>query len=819
MKVLVLQLSKLLYCGSVITTMFCLGSGPAYAISLGEAATPTNLGWGFAAIGFVLAAAFGQRVRRNGVILRTAKRKLGEVEYQLNEAEAALQAESQVLITWSAGTNLPERMMGTLHGIIDIPKNRDEIIDFPTWLERDSAERLHTDVNKLRQSGTPFNFGIRTHTGDLLEVDGRAAGTMATLRFRPLAGQRLEASETQLDSHKLAKQVERLSGLLDALPLPVWLTNKDGALGWINKAYVTAAGVSSAEKVLSENASFAKSETIDRSKADLLNHVVGRSHATLGGQKHTYNIHEIPKGDGTLGMAVDVTSLEEIERELERYVNAHGATLDKLSTAIAIFGPDQRLRFYNQAYVNLWQFDEKFLASKPADGEILDHLRHRRLLQEQANYREWRTKQLAGYAKLEIREDYWYLPDGRSLRVVAEQHPLGGVTYLYENLTKEHQLESRINELFDVQRETLDNLAEAIALSGPDGRIRLFNPAFERFWKLDPNFLEKKPHLDEMAHLPGLAQDAKNTWADIKFAITGLETNRKEIEGRVEHAGRMMRYRAATLPDGNALLTFTDVSDSARAERALQDRAEALEAADQLKNRILTNVSYEVRTPLNSIIGFSDALSLGIAGPLAAKQIDYVSAIRKASEELRAIIDAIIDLSAIDAGQMELKLADVDVAGLLERSAEKIMAVIEKKNLKLSVEMGADVDTLRADPERLEQVLSNLLTNAAGFTAAGGHIKLGARRQGEFLQIWVADSGRGIEPEFQSRVFDRFHSKPVPGSHRGPGLGLALVKSFIEMHGGKVSLVSKLAQGTTVVCALPLAGPVKGGRAAQIKAA
>ncbi|MEO9167641.1 MAG: HAMP domain-containing sensor histidine kinase, partial [Aestuariivirga sp.] len=155
----------------------------------------------------------------------------------------------------------------------------------------------------------------------------------------------------------------------------------------------------------------------------------------------------------------------------------------------------------------------------------------------------------------------------------------------------------------------------------------------------------------------------------------------------------------------------------------------------------------------------------------------------------------------------------------LERSAEKFMPMFEKKNLDLSVEMGSDVNTLRADAERLEQVLGNLLSNAAGFTAPGGKIKLGARRQGDNLQIWVADSGRGIEPEFQNRVFDRFNSKPMPGSHRGPGLGLALVKSFVELHGGKVSLVSKLAHGTTVVCTLPLAGPSKGQRGATSKAA
>ena len=821
LKLVPLQRRKGLLCGASAAAVLAANASPAQAALFGltESLNGAGLSWGLAVMGLALATAFALRAKRKERILQIAKRKLGEVEYLLNEAESALQAESQVLLTWSAQGEAPERMMGTMHGIIDLPKDVSAIMDFVGWLERDSAERLKTDLALLRKSGAPFNFGIRTRNGDLLEVDGRAAGTMSTLRFRPLAGQRLEASETQLDTHKLAKQVERLSGLLDAVPFPVWLTNKEGGLGWVNKAYVDAAGATSAEKVLRDGLVFAKPEAIDRAKAEPARNLIGRTRAVFAGNKRAYNIHEIIKGESTFGLAVDVTPLEEAERELDRYVKAQGSTLDKLSTAIAIFGPDQRLRFHNHAYASLWQLEDEFLATKPADGEILDRLRQKRVLPEQANYREWRAKQLGSYNKLEAREEFWYLPDGRSLRVVAEQHPFGGVSYLYENLTKEHQLESRINELFDVQRETLDNLAEAIALSGPDGRIRLYNPAFGRFWNLDPAFLERKPHIDEMSRLPSLSGEVKGAWTDIKYSVTGLEANRKELDGRIEHAGRMMRYRAVPLPDGNALLTFTDVSDSARAERALQERAEALEAADQLKNRILTNVSYEVRTPLNSIIGFSEALNLGVAGPLVAKQTEYVSAIRRASEELKAIIDAIIDLSAIDAGQMELKFADVDVANLLERSADKFVPICEKKNLSLSVEMGSDVVSLRGDGDRLEQVLSNLLSNAAGFTSSGGKIRMGARRQGDQLQIWVSDSGRGIEPEFQTLVFDRFQSKPLPGSHRGPGLGLALVKSFVELHGGKVSLVSKLAQGTTVICTLPLAGPSKGQRTSTSKAA
>jgi len=752
------------------------------------------------------------RLRRERRTLQLTKRRLGDVEYQLNEAEAALQSESQILLTWNGNSPTPERMLGTLHGTVQIPETLSEILQFEKWLEHDAAKILQSQLALLHQNGTPFNFGIKTKLGDLLEVDGRAAGTMINLRFRPLSGQRLETNESQYDAHKLAKQVERLSAILDRAPFPIWLTDKEGKLDWVNQSYVRATEAPDSESVLRRNLQLTKPDALDQSKASSIDALVGRARAVLGGQMRAFNIHRAALENGHAGFAIDVTPLEETEKNLSRHAEAHASMLDKLSTAIAIFGPDQRLNFYNQAYAQLWELDEPFLKSNPSDGEILDRLRSARHLPEQANYREWRAKRLKAYTTLEPTEENWYLPDGRSLRVITEQHPLGGVTHLFENLTKEFQLESRYNELFEVQRETLDNLAEAIALTGPDGRLKLYNPAFTRFWSLEPAFLKKNPHVNELAQLSSLSPDSRAAWQDIKFGVTGLEANRKAHEGRVIQDARALHYRAVPLPDGNALLTFTDVSDTVKAEQALRDRAEALEAADRLKNSILSNVSYEVRTPLTSIIGFAETLEYGVAGPLNTKQREYIHDIRKSSEDLKSIINAIIDLSAIDAGQMELKLAPVNVAHILEATAERFLPVLEKRHLEISIEVAANVGDIVADHDRLQQMLLHLLSNAAGFSVPASQIKMGARRQNNMVQIWVADSGRGIEPEFQHKVFDRFQAKPLPGSHRGPGLGLALVKSFTELHGGKVSLVSKLHQGTTVICTLPIAGPNKSPR-------
>lgn len=735
------------------------------------------------------------------------RRRIAELEVRLNEAEATIAAEAHLLVIWRGRDGQPARMLGSMHGTANIPATVEGLLDFPGWLERDSAEAIGASLGMLRESGTPFNIGVRTIANELLEADGRTAGGLATLRFRPLAGERRQITELAYDARKLGKQVERLSAVLDATPLPVWLRSAEGKLAWVNQAYVKAVEASDSTSVISSGLEIAGEPKIDHAEADPKTGFLGRAHAVVGGTMRALNIHEIELREGKAGFAIDVSALEEAEKELDRHIKAHASTLDKLNTAIAIFGPDQRLRFHNAVYAALWPLDPAFLETHPTDGEILDRLRAQRCIPEQANYREWRTRQLSAYTTLEMRESWWYLPDGRSLHVVCEQHPFGGVTYLYENATKEIQLESRYNELIDVQRETLDNLEEGVALFGSDGRLKLFNPAFAQFWNFSVTFLEEEPHIESLVERGRPGEPQYSAWEEIKFGVTRLDVERKPINGKLTAGERILQYETVPLPDGNTLLTFSDISASARMERALRDRADALEAADRLKNMFLSNVSYEIRTPLTSVLGFAESLQMGIAGLLTPKQQEYVLDIRKSSEELKNIIDAIIDLSAIDAGAMELNLEQIDVPDMLQQVAERLSPAIERHDLILKIDVAADLGPLTADTKRVEQVLSNLLSNAIGFSPPGGTVRMGARLSGTNVQFWVADSGRGMELEFQRKAFDRFLSRPIPGGHRGPGLGLAIVKSFVELHGGQVSILSKVNQGTTVLCAFPMYGP------------
>ena len=192
--------------------------------------------------------------------------------------------------------------------------------------------------------------------------------------------------------------------------------------------------------------------------------------------------------------------------------------------------------------------------------------------------------------------------------MVANPQPKGGVTWVFENLTEQIDLESRYNTAVRVQGETLDNLAEGVVVFGPDGRVRLANPAFARLWTLETDFVRPNTHVSEIRAVCDLLAE-ESPWPGFVAAVTGFDDERRDRHGQTElKNGSILRHALIHLPNGQVMVTFVDVTDSVHVERALKDKNEALRSADQLKNDFVQHVSYELRSPLTNIIGFTELL-------------------------------------------------------------------------------------------------------------------------------------------------------------------------------------------------------------------
>jgi signal transduction histidine kinase len=240
--------------------------------------------------------------------------------------------------------------------------------------------------------------------------------------------------------------------------------------------------------------------------------------------------------------------------------------------------------------------------------------------------------------------------------------------------------------------------------------------------------------------------------------------------------------------------------------RALEESFSRLKELDRLKSNFLATMSHELRTPLTSVIGYSEMMLEGLGGPLTAEQREYLGIIMEKGENLLQLITSILDISKIEAGRIRLVLSEVDPAQIMRDAVATILPLARKKGLRVSCEPGT-LPRMHCDREKVRQCLVNLCSNAVKFTPAGGTITVSAEpAPGERLALRVADTGIGIGEEHITRVFDVFYQ--VDGSstreYGGAGLGLAIVKSFIEAHGGEVTVRSQPNAGSTFSVVLPL---------------
>ena len=689
--------------------------------------------------------------------------------------------------------------------------------------------------DRLRSDGIAFTINTRSHDEDkIFKISGsRGTDRSGQKHYSVLWIEDItELSHAQDDflaeSQNNERQLLQMMTALNAMPRPVWLRDERQAITWCNDTYAEFLNTTR-EKVIAEQKEIAaqaiKKKTAAREKdTDTLPGPALAAKAIKAGQALDSNVHLVVKGARmwlrileiplpglkmTMGIAYNNTREEDLETELKRHQSSNRELLGQLRTAIAIFSADERLEFYNSAYAQLWHLEDQWLNTQPRLGEIMEKLRATRRLPEQTDFKRYKQSWLDMFTSLiDPHDDMLYLPDGSALRMLVIPHSMGGLMMTFEDVTSRLQLESSYNTLIAVQKETLDNLGEAVAVYGGDGRLKLWNPSFGRMWNLNPEDLEGEPHITKIVERKKSFFPSA-LWSERKDMLVSHGLDRLMHEGRIDRSdGSLLDFTTVPLPDGGVLITYTDVTDTVRVENALREKNAALEAAEQLKLDFLANVSYQLRTPLNAIMGFNEILSHEFFGPLNARQKEYTRDIMGASERLLGLINDILDLSTLEAGHMELDFQPVDMQALLKTVQDLVTEWARKADLELSLSITGPIKTIQADPRRLQQAIINLVRNAIAFSKPGGAIHISAQQNANAMTIAVRDSGSGIAPEDIARIFEPFERAQNNASNGkvsrgGAGLGLSLVKKIVTLHGGDVSITSTPGEGTIVTLVLP----------------
>jgi two-component system cell cycle sensor histidine kinase PleC len=380
-------------------------------------------------------------------------------------------------------------------------------------------------------------------------------------------------------------------------------------------------------------------------------------------------------------------------------------------------------------------------------------------------------------------------------------------------------------------RDGVESISDAFVLFDRHGRLILWNQGFEDAFAFTPGVVRRGALKDELNRIAALAIKAEHAPSDGRAGLREVEL----------HDGRWLQLAERFTSEGGSVVTAADITaikrEEAERRRAVEDLSRTVaqlessqqmlsqlarqyeiamtraEAANQAKSEFLANMSHELRTPLNAINGFSEIMAAELFGPIGDKYKGYAADILKSGQHLLSLINDVLDMAKIEAGKMTLHYEPVSLKGVCEDAVRLMRGKVQEADLTLSV-VGEDLPDIEADQRGLKQVMLNLISNAVKFTPAGGRITLTlAATQGEDGQARVkvscADTGIGIAPENLARLARPFEQ--VEGQHskttQGTGLGLALTKSLIEMHGGRLMLESEPGVGTVVSFDLPVKRP------------
>jgi signal transduction histidine kinase len=778
------------------------GFDDAGAIAVGVAAL-----WILIALGLSIVAA--RRLREANAVLAGARSTAALLEV----------APARPLVVRRDGSiDADERIVREL-GLAAAPKSLADLAGEENGLAGDDVDVLKRAIEDAFIAAGRVSRQVRTSgSGRVLEVQGGPApgsdGQAMLLWLSDTSTAEAERGKLALRLRQTESALDALTHLIEAAPFPMWYRGPDLSLGLVNSAFVEAVEGRDAADVVARNSELidapgsggaraAAVSALETSKA-----VWQTLPVTIRGERRMLRIVNVPLPTGAVGgFAIDVQELEDVRVELSRHVQSQRELADRMTAGAVQFDADRTCSFFNQPFAAMARLDPEWLAEGPEFDRVIERMRENNRVPETRDFPAWKAERREWFTSPDdLIEEEWTLPNGDHVRVVGQPLPDGGLRLFLEDRTEQVRLASARDTLLRVRAATFDNLFEHISVFAADGRLYLWNRRFSDVWDLDEAWLSEHPRVDEL--VPAMARKLVNptTAAQIREMVRHTTNDRQAANGRISMTdGRHFEFAAVPLPDGNALFTMVDVTDSTRIEAALRERANALEEADKVKTDFVANMSYELRTPLTSIGGFGEMLAAGYAGKLAPAAADYVSAILEAVARLSKLIDDVLELTQADSNGLSLEHERVDVAGLCRTAIQAMQPRATQKRQKLDSQIAPAAGFVMGDARRLRDSIEHVLGNAIAYTDEGGRIIVRADGDDAEAVVQVADNGSGIASDDLATVFNRFHRVSEAGvrGETALGLGLPLTRQFIEAHGGSVDLQSKKGKGTTVTLTIP----------------
>ncbi|MDR3155481.1 MAG: PAS-domain containing protein [Holosporaceae bacterium] len=693
------------------------------------------------------------------------------------------------------------------------------VADIAGTIDEYDAQKLIFFFNKLRKNSSPFSATVtNTKNNYRIKIDGSRLSisnldTLVLWCYDVTSA--LEFEKTMSDKLIVAESVgNSLMEMMDTVPIPIWKRGKDFRIRYCNKAYADALDTV-VDNVVAENMQLVPGNLFGQGyslaeNAKKSNRLQSISQfVVIRGIRKKLCLHECPaSGESLIGFATDMTAEEALAANLDRVVTANYEVLESLSTAIAIFGENTRLQFFNSAYQQLMKLEAGWLHSRPTYGEIMDECRNNRQLPEYSDYQAFKKSQLALFTSITSpTQELMHLSSGKTLRSMVAHYPLGGLLFVFEDVTDSLMLQRKNNTLLAVQRETIDHLHEGVAVYGSDNRLKIANSSMEKMWNLRDNDIKGTHIADMLEQIKGLL-DYGSDWDVFKESTISNLTDRIAKSGKLfKNDNSTIMFSYIPLPDGAHMLSFIDITDTCKVETAITEKNQAMKAAQNLRYEFVSGISAELRDPLNSLIGFTELLTHQYFGALNEKQMEYCRCILSLSNQLNQLINNLLEMVSIDIDASKLDISNFIIDEAIIEVIENVEKRAAEKHISITTNFERFHMLFRGDKKRIKQSLFNILINAIQSTPVNGEIHIRTIIDSGNFKLIIKDESILETKDNKKRVFRRSTDSANPRFfgrvQESNSISVSLVRAIMELHGGTLG-VTLDAGGRHIICSFPL---------------
>ncbi len=614
----------------------------------------------------------------------------------------------------------------------------------------------------------------------------------------------------KIDSKDEISEIEKI---LDALPIYVWQKNKDLKITYCNKAYANAME-SSKDYIISNNI-----KLISPSKRDSV--YVDQSlysskpkkiveHVVINGSRRLLAIEESPflGNDKSTGIAIDITDKEQLETNYKNYKKQTEEVLDNISVPIAIFDEETILVFANAATIKLFSIDGLDLYRNCKFSDIMDYLMSNESIISSSDILKYKDATANLFQTIiEPHHATIHLKNGNTMAVTISPNRGGGLIFMFEDISDKVALEREVNSISAIQIETLDHLAEGVMVFGADNLIKIINPAANNIWEKNKNFIGI--HINEFFKSSANLFNSEMELKLLTSKLVNMATQRMSFSEKLTLlSGRKINYSYIPLPDGLNLIKFVDISDRTNLERALKEKTDMASQIDKLKSNLVSNISYELRAPLQTINGFAEILYNKYFGELNEKQMEYCYGISTSVARVTEVVDAIISLANIEAGQMKIKYAEVNLLDFIKDSIALFNDRATIQGISISTDFADSSFTVFIDEQSMKQAIFQLISKSMKITPLGGKILISvtiSEPNSDYFNLIINDNGLCLTDEELDRTKKTLLNDSNDGSvDRSIEFGLLLANNIVRLHNGKISIDSEKEIGNTISCCIPV---------------